>query len=1253
MSKVNQIQRKILELDGGAFQKLADDYLAKLGYSPVIPIGSVIGSNKTKKGTPDTLVPLENGKYLLAEHTTQQSRVGEKLLGDLRKCFNEKKTGISVEKIERVILSSTADLDAASVEALRKEAQTHRVKLDIISLQALSYALLESYPGLAEDHLRVKVDTRQILASDVFVASYNRNKLATPLDTAFRFREEEVGHVLKNLEEGDLVVVSGSPGVGKSRLALECCRRFVEARPDYEVRCIFNRGTDIYNDLQIHFSEPGHFLIFVDDANRLTGFDYVLQKMLDQRTDQRIKIVATVREYALEKIREASRKVGGAREVLVAPFTDEEIKEFVEIEFEILNPRFLDRIVDVAKGNPRLAVMVSLVAKEADYLQSIRDVSSVYEVYYSSIREDLEGLGEPNLLKVAAIVAFYRAVDRTNAEQMQQIREAFGVNPEVFWEMAWRLHRREVLAMYEDEVVKPSEQILSTYLFYLAFFKERVLDFGTFFAYFFPGQRHRIVDAVNPVLNAFDSESILAVMEPAVRATLARYEEEGDVNGLLHLMDQYWFHLETESLVYIKKQVHTLEKETVDLDHLSFKPASGLTSPSILSILSSFCYAREPVFKIALDLILDYAEKRPGEIPHVLHVLTEDFGIKHNSYLWEYRTQTVVVDQVWIRADEGNSPLFARLFLSIARAYLHVHFDGTESKKPGVITIYNFDVHPTESLLALRRQMWERILALAAKETLQAWVFMLLRDYSLFVRRGKVPEALEADAKVLLPYIVENLDGDDLVRCIAVRDYLDLLEEREVEFNPAIRTRFESDAFTLYNLLILDRRELRNSGLSYSEYREQQIQEIQDYFSGFDLAAYEQFFTACLEILGVVPSDHEKSQVRRSVYDVLRTLAEKDGMLFTEVLSRYLEMGEPLSLWRVPVHELIVAVGSDEAHALLTRHAFPRRNGWMMEYYFVLPQKDVTKDRLNSLYALYRESEPEYLGRGFDYLLKFQIVDDRVVPKVVEILLDRARTDTNFGAAFTMLFNPLIEVNKKIKEVFAGDVDLLVRAYLFINSGKGLQDHNSETFNQILDLAPDFVETYVDAMYGANEWLSRHDDSRNYALLWLRDDHAEVMGRATMRVLERERGRISLGYSLLQGFFTLTQGEKSNDEVRERQDRFLRDLICKHSRDNELMLILFGVIADFVPDRRRPFVALFLEYNQQFEDFEALPLQPNGASWSGSGVPVFLAKADYLQSLLPLMDSVDLLEHKHHVEQMVRGERAWAEHYKKRDFIGH
>jgi hypothetical protein len=43
----------------------------------------------------------------------------------------------------------------------------------------------------------------------------------------------------------------------------------------------------------------------------------------------------------------------------IDPFSGEEIKKFLQVEFKINNYLYLDRIVDIAQGNPRLAVMAA------------------------------------------------------------------------------------------------------------------------------------------------------------------------------------------------------------------------------------------------------------------------------------------------------------------------------------------------------------------------------------------------------------------------------------------------------------------------------------------------------------------------------------------------------------------------------------------------------------------------------------------------------------------------------------------------------------------------------------------------------------------------------------------------------------------------------------------------------------------------------------------------------------------------------
>ena len=58
----------------------------------------------------------------------------------------------------------------------------------------------------------------------------------------------------------------------------------------------------------------------------------IIQLLCEQRKDQHIKVVATVRDYALDQVREASKRCGVYTEIELPIMKDDEIKQFVESE---------------------------------------------------------------------------------------------------------------------------------------------------------------------------------------------------------------------------------------------------------------------------------------------------------------------------------------------------------------------------------------------------------------------------------------------------------------------------------------------------------------------------------------------------------------------------------------------------------------------------------------------------------------------------------------------------------------------------------------------------------------------------------------------------------------------------------------------------------------------------------------------------------------------------------------------------------
>lgn len=66
MSVINVVQQAIISLDGGKYQKFMNAYLMKkYHFNNIHPLGVPTGTDKPTKGTPDSFVECENGKYII------------------------------------------------------------------------------------------------------------------------------------------------------------------------------------------------------------------------------------------------------------------------------------------------------------------------------------------------------------------------------------------------------------------------------------------------------------------------------------------------------------------------------------------------------------------------------------------------------------------------------------------------------------------------------------------------------------------------------------------------------------------------------------------------------------------------------------------------------------------------------------------------------------------------------------------------------------------------------------------------------------------------------------------------------------------------------------------------------------------------------------------------------------------------------------------------------------------------------------
>lgn len=993
MSKINTIQNKILELSGGQFQKLADLYLKAKGFHHINSIGSVYGKDKTRSGTPDSLISLPNGKYIFAEHTTNESNLFNKLKDDINKCLDVEKHGIPIEKIKKILLCYTERLDPNEEIELRELGHSDGVPVELFNLEDISHDLYLRFPKIAKDELGVSIDTGQIVRPEDFIKIHEDSKYSTSLSLALQFREDEKENALQKLADQDLLILSGSAGVGKTRLALEVAKEFKSANSDFNIWCIFKRTADLWDDIHHYFSAPGKYLIIVDDANRINSFSYVVDFLKHASQNHDIKIIATVRDYALPKVKNDAYQEVGFDELNIKPLTDDQIKEIVKEQFKISDHLFLDRIVQIANGNPRLAVMAANVAKEEDTILAISDVSELYDQYFKSVHDDIfndaelkdkTDLSSQILLKTVSIISFFKAVDRENEEMMSLIEQVLDISKNEFWEAALFLHEIEFVDMYEN-VVRMSDQVLGTYFFYLCFFNKNLIAFGILLNHTFPQFKHRIVDSLNPVLSAFDHRSIFESLKPVIGRRIKYYRKEGDIGGIHDLLETFWFVNETDTLVFAKTLIEDTPSEKISIDQVQFTIDNN--SPpdrSVLSLLKPFSNTTQENVGIAIDLILDYAEKCPSDMPKILGVLARDFGFKLYSYRRRFEVQELVIDKLISRITKGNE-LYIYIFLAVAGQFLKTQFESSGMKDNRTVQFTRFSLPLSSDTKQLRNKTWQHIFELGENEKYKDEVLKLIQSYSHpYLEFDEEKKLLEWESDLLLSYLTNAVDMSEYKDVCVFQSYLDLLDRSDVAYDESLREQFTNDIYNISEIFLSDWVDRDPEKHTWEEYHEYKKAQLKDLIESYTIEDFIKLIDACIVIKDNPAINRAEYLIRQRLELVFTIFVETNTDLFLNAIKYYLSIGDPFHVWGKKIIGSWISYEKPKV-VLESIKGFdlPNKYRWIFWFFEALPVNEITKAYMRYLYKLYSSVDAQFLPRDWNYLNKYSSQDSEVIETVL------------------------------------------------------------------------------------------------------------------------------------------------------------------------------------------------------------------------------------------------------------------------------
>lgn len=1094
-------------------------------------------------------------------------------------------------------------------------------------------------------------NTEQILDYNSFIETYNKSKFSTPLDIDFQFREKEQKRFEESIDSSQILLITGNAGVGKTKFALEMCNKF-STENGYIFKAVLGRGADLFNDIKTIFGQDERFIVLIDDANRVgMALEYILNYYGEKVHNGTIKIVLTVRDYAKDKVSENIPSQIISQEIAIKQLEDKEIRDIVKYNYETLKFTALERIASISKGNSRLAIMASTVAIETNSFASLYDVSNLYDKYFSTIQQDIDDFKDSELLLSISIISFFRVIDRENEQQMKIIEEAFSLSIADFWKNVDTLHDLEVVDLYENSVVKISDQILSMYLFYRAVFVDKKVNITVFLEHFFLLYQNRFIDMLNPLIDTFHFQTIFDVLKEPVDSLWKKYEI--DENNLILIMKTFWFLKEEEILLFCSKKINALEKEKINIDSINlWTDINSSQSNKLLEILSLFKYSEH--IPMAIEFAIIYLQKRPSVFREILTLFTKQFSYSYDSYRNHYKREEILLDILWKFSKNGEDELISKLFIRSSSYFLKFEFEENQYRDRKTLTIQRYGLLEIDIIKRQRDTIFENIFSLFSNEIYQKDILELLNKYPDMLGYNGISKIEEWDKIIILNFIDNSLDNYLYEHCLVVEKILRNYDRCHLEYDIEIKNKFKHHSCDIKNILMLDdvKISLENKKddevTDWDEIDRIKKERLTNFIDGYSIDDWKKLFNESMTIKRDA-IDREDYKLKDNLEALFNILVAKDVSLYLAVITYYLELGNPLFL-TLNIRPLIDILGKYDAYTILNKYEYNDKNQYLFRFFITLKNNEISMNDVEKLISLYEESEIKDMIHPLDYIEKYLDIQDSLLIDIVSIVLYKSKSDDKY---ITHLLSGLFDytnISKNTEIYFEDNIELLKEVYLVTNKQQQHFDYTKVGLNKILNMDKSFLKDYLDSYFEKEKYISIHNIQGDYGLLWKRDDYEDIFLNLIDMMFEiKEAQKLYNSGEAIKAFFAKEARDRVSIDTK--SSEVLKKYITLNSDNEEKIVFVFELIAEFSYETISEMVEHFLNENNLVETFKRLPFTPLHQSWSGSRIPSLQKEIDFYKTIVDLMDGMKFLEHKVYIkehigfiEKEIRGEM-------KRDFM--
>lgn len=1235
MGNIQSIQNALIAINETVFQDLCDSFLVSINrdYTAFARTGSQVGKQKTRKGTPDSFFRQRNGKFVFIEYSTNVTSGVAKLISDVEKCLDQSKARISTVDIAKIILFFNFNLKPDETKSIGEVLVGTGIELELYSLDTLALELSINHRNIAHEYLNIPLDRGQVVSIEQFIEEYDKASkgIATPLNNPFVHRENELKELSDYIAKNDLIILSGAPGVGKTKLALEAIRGFVKDNITYSAYCISYKHASLIEDLNQYLHQDKDCILFVDDANRIDSIGQVLGFYKSQRKGN-LKILMTVRDYAYLAV---ERCLGESKFVSysIDKLTDEHIIDIIKSEpFNILNNHYHREITRVAEGNPRLAIMAALVAIEKQSLLAFHDSSDLFERYFSTFINDEGEFAESINIKILGLIAFFYVLPYKDKEFITPILDAFKLGYDDFIEHIDKLERLELIEIQYDHVKVP-EQNMSTYFFYKAFIKEGLLSFETLLEGYYKNLKVRFRDCIIPANNTFGYNNVITRIRPALK----KYFDliNCDKETTLDFLSVFCVYLQEEALGFLYNMIIGMPENNVPQTGICYVKEDYLFKHDcVIELLGDLFYTHNNL-KDFIELSFEYVRKQPCHFSELTDKINNVLTFKTFDADYGFDRQRILY-KVLIKGVNQKDIIYTKAFYELSKTFLLFQFEQTEAWRNHSFSFYHYPLPCNSFIKDLRKDIWNCLNTNYSED-----VFTLLKDYT-HQTLDVVKEIMEYDMPFVCSIIENHLNPDSLIHCKYVQELIRWYKRNDIKSSDLEKLSriYTSRIYEMYLKVSWDR--LRDKDYfqydDYNEYSRLKEKEIRESFVFEDKQNVDSFYN---DFITIVEFENESNRYNYGkVLDIIVVATFQNhfdlGVYLLEVIIK------KNLIEYIPYKAFEVALSTEEKAdnlwSLIQRNADVDCNEeWEMAFYHYVPDSLVCDKYIQGVkHTISNWNSTRFLN--LSSLKKFFVADSNLLNGVFETIAQKDESQNIYISEYDLkdIFLDLLGVN----------IELTKRIYIRQAITQHHFDYNKEMLLKILIEDSRFLIDYIDALYFNNLTKSKLDSESVLSIVWNIDDSEKIL----KEIFEKfhENRRYSLNEHFCNSFF-----RNLSKEAKERAGNFLLCYCRENYGDADKMNFIIDITRISMNEYYNQVLLLYISLTQDKEMFSKIHWCMNDGVYTGDVIisDIEAAKWSHLLSIVNKSDiGYKLIPIKQYIQSRIESCQRYAEQERKYKF---